>query len=1432
MKYVVLPNDDWQVTAKEIQFAPSRQGRPLSKMWKVWAEGEEVYASCGAAGNTSRISVHSSGRIQMDMGGRGVQVLAPPLSLTEGLWHHAFELRFLIGENTHFPPPERLEGTKALLVELPPAALFLANLLIVREGGEEAGIPIGFGTPVVPLWRASLSRERTAVLIGRVGPMTDANRGELTQLRRIVNPGINLRTKAAKPPYLETLRVSSHPQKGNVISIVPMGDEGAHVLPTASQHDQGNAQAAVVHTEAATAADALPAPDGVEVRTGTSGKKVFISYARKASIADAQALHDALGDDVCFLDLEDIEPDQQFPARIADAILGASVAVVIATPAYFERWYCLREWMLLTASGLHHTSDSITNERYDHLVVARGEGLKDSDMLHLPPIIQTSNLLRSNQTSELVHLVNQRLASSPQSIESRLHRDSVSPELVKQLVGSSVLPLPPGKTTRIPMYPLNLRPSLGDAFVGRVDDFWRLHEALSIRRMAPADVSVSTVALYAGGGYGKTQLATEYLRRVGPKLFRGGLLWLDASGERQSLSDQFRGILENLGYEGTDLQVLGEDGLRNTLARRLHEIDPATPVLYVVDNLPEPSGDSPMRELSEYCPGLDVVTCLVTSRIRTTRLLTLKLDVLSEESAVTMLCRGDVRRHELKEEEWREIGDWVGRLPLALELLNTALQDAALSPRQVLARVRDAEVSGELDRITASIKGDLPPSASRGIADAFGVSTSLLPSAARELAFCCAWLSSAPIPRAILTHLASNDDGAVSSLVRRSFLVTIDGIGDSFQMHRVLNSFLRDVQSDTGSRLQRVFESVSSWFKVEALDQPELWTAQEALAPHAATLVQHLWRTAVRDDERVSCLELLHVMERFGRRTGRAAFLDSALMCARRLVSDCIETKEALWCAHLRSVLGGLLVAAGERTPGKLLYEEAVEQYRLALIDRDVSLEAWAIGQANLASGLSHLGHYDLGDAQATEALQASEAALGCLTSGAQPVVWARAQLSRGHALLLLGRHENTSARLEQAIDTFRIILTNLSGDPSSEAAVLSAKFGLISALVALGERDRGTVRLREALKYCRELEAVTQKAREPMRWADLQAELGLCLWLLASREWNDGEFDNAIAHLSTALETFTFEHFPKSWASIQGRLASAWWTAGLRRHDVGMMERCAAAYEAIALATTRTSAPIEWGLAQIWLGKALRILGSWRKAPDVLAHSEAALLAALDIFTKDKTPLEWTHAKTDLGMTLYRIGEVTGDVNAFERSIAPFKDALTARSKSHLPNDWAMTHEELARSLIALGSRKRDVNILHQARESLQAALEVFTETYHRQNWASLQEQQGRYFSALADITGNGLLLKESVVAFEAALRVYTAETMPVEWAIAQYRLGEVLSRLGEAGADRQLILRAIAELARVLESGVHVSGRLALDVQRNIHQAQTVLATLTSQQ
>ena len=347
-----------------------------------------------------------------------------------------------------------------------------------------------------------------------------------------------------------------------------------------------------------------------------AGWEVFISYSRQASAVEARALAEALGSRAYF-DVADVEAGEQVPSGIVDALLGARVVVVFAEPTYFRRWYCLRELDVALAAFNALVERGAPPDRraeaLEPVVVAVGTEHAD-ELRPLPAAgLRATNWCPATDTAALVALVERRLGTVTPTVGERLAGLSELVAVRETVLEESAVP-PARSLAGIPRYflPGELRVSIGDAFVGRADELWRIHHQLSTLR---GDITAAalTGALEGGGGFGKTRLATEYVHRFG-RGYRGGVFWVNADGDDR-LEEQLHGILSTLVPDTPPLLAMreaGRDVAREAGTALADRTGP--PVLYVVDNVPEPGPDVAQRPLTTWCPAMGDVALLVTSR--------------------------------------------------------------------------------------------------------------------------------------------------------------------------------------------------------------------------------------------------------------------------------------------------------------------------------------------------------------------------------------------------------------------------------------------------------------------------------------------------------------------------------------------------------------------------------------------------------------------------------------------------------------------------------------------------------------------------------------------------------------------------------------------------------------------------------------------------
>src|SRR5205823_6573317 len=103
--------------------------------------------------------------------------------------------------------------------------------------------------------------------------------------------------------------------------------------------------------------------------------------------------------------------------------------------------------------------------------------------------------------------------------------------------------------------------------------------------------------------------------------------------------------------------------------------------------------------------------------------------------------------------EWGRIAEWVGDLPVALDLLNRSMALGAITPRGLLGRVDAPGAAGELDQLSEALHGQVPANSVRGVTEAFSSSVEKLDETSRQVAMLLAQLAPAPIPEEFIEAL-------------------------------------------------------------------------------------------------------------------------------------------------------------------------------------------------------------------------------------------------------------------------------------------------------------------------------------------------------------------------------------------------------------------------------------------------------------------------------------------------------------------------------------------------------------------------------------------------------------------------------------------------------------------------------------------------------
>ena len=663
---------------------------------------------------------------------------------------------------------------------------------------------------------------------------------------------------------------------------------------------------------------------------------VFISYARRTSREAAEALHQALGDEA-FLDSSDIEDGEQFPRAIIEALLGSRVVVALADEVYFTRWYCLRELRTALApyDALLRTPGSTSeqlSEALRHIVIALPGGGRPAALDNLPPDLRMTSWPRADETERLVALIRERLPAASLGA-------AAGGRILETLVEEAALP-PPGNLAGVPVYHPKgqMEVSIGERFVGRAHDVARIHFTLSTMRGDAARSAALSGTVSAAGGFGKTRIAIEYLHRYGPSYHPGGLFWINADVDHGALEEQFYGILRALGKVSLDLPVLRQQGadLRGLLSTALRELPQAKPLLFVVDNVPESAPGAPARSLAEYCPAMGTSTVLATSRQRTVEsgVAALPLDVLPRSASTALLKHGLSRPDSLSGEQWEKLAEWVGDLPLILDLLNRVLSlDPDSAPRLLDMAEHSVPLTAELDGLSEALRDQVPEGAIRGITEALSVSFEKLGPEGQEAARLLAQLAPAPIPEELMVAFGPSVNNPKARLALRGRHFVTGGGGGMFGvMHRVIADFIRTAarQNETVDLLDAC-RAVRKVMDQEHCENPRHWLLMNACRPHAEWLFEQGLSQAANN------AETAEVAADAG---SAAAILRSAqgdLAGARRLREQVLEARRrVLGEQHLDTLwamgnLAATLKQQGDLAGARRLEEQVLEARRRVL---------------------------------------------------------------------------------------------------------------------------------------------------------------------------------------------------------------------------------------------------------------------------------------------------------------------------------------------------------------------------------------------------------------------------------------------------------------------------------------------------------------------
>lgn len=648
----------------------------------------------------------------------------------------------------------------------------------------------------------------------------------------------------------------------------------------------------------------------------------FISYARGSNKANALALHAALerrGIDA-FLDTSDIDFGESFPARIADELLRASVCVCLVDDLYFTRPYCQFELELIL-SPIQRNGKSGADETPAPWIVI-GINPTDGAVERLGPAISSTAWPGAHDVEGIAKLTESALANRHgRTLEEEMSANDVdSFDFRERLIAAARLRnlravVGLKSTERLPR-------TLGSSLHGRDFDLWRLDLALAESSQKTSRGRI--VALEGGAGFGKSQLAAEYVHRYAADRFPGGVFWLDGDVGSESLATQQYEILTQLTTAVPPLEHFLKQSDGKTIAISLREAAKNLPndrVLFVIDNFPEPSPGISTAPIESINPLTTFTTTLVTSRLKLSldqRIQCVELWEIAPEAAIRMLRENLPQDSQTSYSDWRSIVEWVGNQPLALSLLNAMLRSRAISSNDLLHEISsNRSTTQSLDQAAKVLSKSLPVATARGITSVLRLTFEKIGDDIKHAAFAFAYLAPISVSNVLLESFPSVFTAdARLGLISRSIVQAANEGSQFGSMHRLIADYCRE----SNPNRVRTCEVVSQWILDRirvSLVRPSTRSQHQELHGHALALLR---RNMSRGDNKGDMIVLLlgnGLTESYQKIGAAIAGLDLARTLLQHFQSRNLPAETVL---SARAVLAQALYTAGHY---KTAFDEA-----------------------------------------------------------------------------------------------------------------------------------------------------------------------------------------------------------------------------------------------------------------------------------------------------------------------------------------------------------------------------------------------------------------------------------------------------------------------------------------------------------------------------
>ena len=437
--------------------------------------------------------------------------------------------------------------------------------------------------------------------------------------------------------------------------------------------------------------------------------KLFVSYARlnKAEVYPFVEALTAAGVEV-WVDREEIDPLDDFPARIREGLARCHALLAWYSPAFAQSSYCQKEltaaWICAQRLTRNVLSRILVINPADNVAhVALGDVGKQN-YLAAPPDLACQ--------AECIHSIHKRLAGL---------RDDFA----------AMLEFKP------PQWHPNAQQG-STRFVGRLRELWDVHTALNPVGISEHENANLIVQLRGLGGIGKSLLATEYAKRFGAAS-RGTLAAAYGFDPRSSTDGALQ---HDVPIRDKDFREISRD-----LSRKLAS---GGPYLWVIDDLPAALDQE--QALPDWCAPSPNGYTLITTRSKDYEGIgsTIAVDVLEPKPALELLTQERKPQTERELEDAKGLAEDLGRHALALDVAGHFLLKTRdfVALRTEVTRQDTGNGSDPLGKLAAGLSGQLPGGHEKSIVATLLESVRLLGEQGLSLLrLACELHSGTPIPK-------------------------------------------------------------------------------------------------------------------------------------------------------------------------------------------------------------------------------------------------------------------------------------------------------------------------------------------------------------------------------------------------------------------------------------------------------------------------------------------------------------------------------------------------------------------------------------------------------------------------------------------------------------------------------------------------------------